>query len=92
MLFRSFEKCVKKIKMVYTNAVIFDTICLSLIHIWSMLPVLVPIISPSSGVRPIDVSMHLPYLTAVIEEPFPRWHVTILKMCIRDSLYDRRQN
>lgn len=24
---KSFEKCVKKIKMVYTNAVIFDTIC-----------------------------------------------------------------
>ena len=37
-------------------------------------PLLVPIIRPSSGVRPIEVSTHLPPIEAEIEAPFPRWH------------------
>ena len=41
-------------------------------------PLLVPIISPSRGVTPMVVSNDLPPLTAVIDEPFPRWQVTIL--------------
>ena len=43
-----------------------------------MLPERVPIGSPSSGVKPIDVSMHLPPTDADIEAPFPRWHTIIL--------------
>ena len=39
----------------------------------SISPHLVPITRPSSGVNPIDVSTHLPFLTAVILEPLPRW-------------------
>ena len=36
-------------------------------------PERVPMISPSSGVRPIDVSTHLPPIDAEIEAPLPRW-------------------
>ena len=42
-------------------------------------PVLVPITTPSRGVKPIEVSTDLPPLTAVMEEPLPRWHETILR-------------
>ena len=41
-------------------------------------PVRVPIITPPSGVNPIDVSTDLPPSTAVIETPFPTWAVIIL--------------
>ena len=41
----------------------------------SSVPVRVPIIKPSSGVRPMLVSMTLPSLIAVIEEPLPIWQV-----------------
>jgi hypothetical protein len=35
----------------------------------------VPVIStPSSGVKPIEVSTHVPSTTALSEEPLPRWH------------------
>ena len=40
-------------------------------------PVRVPIINPSSGVRPIEVSMHLPPSTAETDAPLPMWQVTI---------------
>jgi len=40
---------------------------------------------PSSGVSPIEVSMHFPPLTAVKEEPFPRWHV-MRRCCSRLAL------
>ena len=39
----------------------------------SMLPERVPITTPSSGVRPMVVSTHLPFTTALIEDPLPRW-------------------
>ena len=45
-----------------------------------MSPLLVPIISPSSGVKPIDVSMHLPSLTAEMLDPLPRWHM-MMRLC-----------
>ena len=41
----------------------------------SITPQRVPIIRPARGVRPIEVSMHLPESMAVMEEPFPRWQV-----------------
>ena len=41
----------------------------------SMSPQRVPIISPSSGVMPIDVSIDLPPLMAHAEQPLPRWSV-----------------
>ena len=44
----------------------------------SIEPERVPIIIPSRGVRPIVVSKHLPPLIAEIDEPLPRWQVTIL--------------
>ena len=44
----------------------------------SIEPQRVPMMMPSSGVRPMVVSKHLPSLTAEMEEPFPRWQVTIL--------------
>ena len=44
----------------------------------SMSPQRVPIIRPSSGVRPMLVSMHLPSLTAEMEPPLPMWQVMIL--------------
>ena len=39
-------------------------------------PLRVPIITPSSGVRPMVVSTLLPFRTAVHEQPLPRWAVT----------------
>ena len=39
----------------------------------SMLPERVPITTPSSGVRPMVVSTHLPFTTALMEDPLPRW-------------------
>ncbi len=41
----------------------------------SMSPLRVPITRPSSGVKPIEVSMDLPCSMAVIEAPLPRWAV-----------------
>ena len=41
------------------------------------IPVRVPIITPPSGVNPIEVSTDLPPSTAVIETPFPTWAVII---------------
>ena len=41
-------------------------------------PERVPMISPSSGVRPIEVSTHLPPTEAEIEAPLPRWHTITL--------------
>ena len=35
-------------------------------------PERVPIIKPSSGVMPMDVSMTLPFLIAAIDEPLPK--------------------
>jgi len=31
---------------------------------------------PASGVRPIEVSTHWPFLTAASDEPLPMWQVT----------------
>ena len=45
----------------------------------SISPHLVPIIKPSSGVRPIEVSTTFPPSTAAIEAPFPKWQVIIFK-------------
>ena len=39
----------------------------------SMSPLLVPMTRPSSGVRPMDVSTHTPFLTAHADAPFPIW-------------------
>ena len=44
----------------------------------SMSPLRVPMGTPARGVKPMDVSMHLPQSTAEMEEPLPRWQVTIL--------------
>ena len=44
----------------------------------SISPLRVPIGTPARGVKPMDVSMHLPPSTAEMEEPLPRWQVTIL--------------
>ena len=41
----------------------------------SMEPERVPIMRPSSGVKPMVVSMDFPWLTAVMEPPLPKWHV-----------------
>src|SRR5699024_4253551 len=38
-------------------------------------PERVPIVTPASGVNPIEVSIDLPFSTAVILAPFPKWHV-----------------
>ena len=40
-------------------------------------PDLVPIIKPSNGVNPIEVSTHTPPFIAAILEPFPKWHEII---------------
>ena len=40
-----------------------------------MSPLRVPIISPSRGVKPMEVSTHLPSFTAETEEPLPRWQM-----------------
>lgn len=37
----------------------------------SMAPLRVPMIKPSRGVKPMEVSKHLPPCTAVMEEPCP---------------------
>ena len=44
----------------------------------SMSPARVPIIRPSLGVSPIEVSMLFPLRIAAIEAPLPIWAVTIL--------------
>ncbi len=38
-------------------------------------PLRVPIMTPSSGVKPIEVSMTFPLRIAAIEAPLPRWQV-----------------
>ena len=43
-------------------------------------PVLVPIISPSTGVSPIDVSTDLPFLIAATDAPLPKWHEIIFEL------------
>ena len=43
----------------------------------SISPQRVPMITPASGVKPIEVSITFPSLTAEIDEPLPRWQVTI---------------
>ena len=43
-------------------------------------PERVPIIRPSRGVRPIEVSTHLPPIDAEIDAPFPRWHTITLAL------------
>ena len=48
----------------------------------SMLPHLVPIATPSSGVNPIDVSTETPFLTAHKLAPLPKWQVIIFKSFI----------
>ena len=45
----------------------------------SIQPDRVPIGTPSRGVRPMEVSMHLPPFTAEMDEPLPRWHTMILR-------------
>src|SRR5659263_675323 len=44
----------------------------------SISPERVPIINPSSGVNPIDVSTDSPYLIAQTDAPLPRWQVITL--------------
>ena len=46
----------------------------------SISPHLVPIITPSNGVNPIEVSMLFPFITAAILEPFPMWQVIIFNL------------
>ena len=41
------------------------------IKLASMSPLLEPIIIPAFGVNPIEVSIHLPFLTAAKDPPFP---------------------
>ncbi len=38
-----------------------------------MSPVRVPLMMPPVGVRPIEVSRHLPLRMAEMEAPLPRW-------------------
>ena len=45
----------------------------------SMSPARVPMGRPASGVRPMEVSTHLPPSTAAREEPLPRWQDTIFR-------------
>ena len=51
----------------------------------SMSPERVPIGTPARGLRPMEVSMHLPSLIADREEPLPRWQFTILKFFLPTS-------
>ena len=44
------------------------------------LPLRVPMVTPSSGVNPMEVSIDLPLTTAAIELPLPRWQVIILEL------------
>ena len=48
----------------------------------SISPVRVPIMTPPSGVNPIDVSTETPLSTAVIEAPLPIWQVISLSSSI----------
>ena len=48
----------------------------------SILPHLVPIVRPSNGVNPIEVSIDLPFTIAVMELPLPMWQVIILELLI----------
>ena len=41
----------------------------------SIEPQRVPIIRPSSGVKPMVVSTHFPSRTAAMEAPLPRWQM-----------------
>ena len=43
----------------------------------SISPHLLPITIPALGVSPIDVSIHLPFNTALILPPFPKWQTII---------------
>src|SRR5699024_223336 len=43
----------------------------------SISPERVPIVIPDKGLNPIEVSNDLPFLTAVIEEPEPKWQIII---------------
>ena len=43
----------------------------------SMSPLRVPIMTPASGVKPMDVLTDLPPSTAVMLAPLPRWQVMI---------------
>ena len=45
----------------------------------SISPARVPMGRPARGVRPMEVSMHLPPLMAATEEPLPRWQVMIFR-------------
>ena len=45
----------------------------------STLPQRVPITSPSTGEKPIDVSCDLPLSTAVTDAPLPMWQVMIFE-------------
>ena len=45
----------------------------------SISPLLVPIIRPSRGVRPMEVSTDFPWSTADTEAPLPRWHTIIFR-------------
>ena len=45
-----------------------------------------PIISPSSGVKPIEVSTDTPFLTAVTDAPLPRWATTHRKPSSRRAI------
>ena len=47
-----------------------------------MSPQRVPIINPSSGVKPMLVSTALPPAVAVTLQPLPRWQVMIFDLCI----------
>ena len=48
----------------------------------SILPERVPIVTPASGVKPIDVSIDLPPSIAAIDAPLPMWHEIIRKSSI----------
>src|SRR3989339_827239 len=52
-------------------------------------PVRVPIINPSTGVKPIEVSMDLPPSMAHMEAPFPKWQVMIF--CFPIGTFNNRQ-
>ena len=45
----------------------------------SIAPQRVPIIRPSSGVKPIEVSTATPWSMALMEQPLPRWQVMSFK-------------
>ena len=45
----------------------------------SISPLRVPIIKPSNGVKPIEVSILFPFSTAVTEAPLPKWQTMIFK-------------